>query len=95
MGMFRGDDILQTLTCQIFLPTMLADELLQRSHRHVRRQGNRLDALALKVRKLASHINREMRTRVLACKAVVEAFQKRASIGRSPRICSASMPGPP
>ena len=55
---------------------MLADELLQRPYRHFRRQGNRLDTLAVKVRKLASHINRQMRTRVLACKAVVEAFQK-------------------
>ena len=76
MGMFRGDDILQAVTCQVFLPTMLADELLQRSHRHFRRQGNRLDTLSVKVRKLASHINRQMRPRVLAGKAIVEPLQK-------------------
>ena len=76
MGMLFGNDILQAVTCQIFLPTMLAEKLLQRSHRHLRCQGNRLDTLAIKVRKLAPHINRQMRTRILACKAIVEAFQK-------------------
>ena len=76
MGMFRGNDLLQAVASQIFLPTMLAEKLLQRSHRHVGRQGDWLDALAGQIRELAVDIDREMCPRVFACKAVVEAFQK-------------------
>ena len=76
IGMFLGDNLLQAVACQIFLPTMLAEELLQRPHRHVACQRDRLDALARKVRKLALHIDRQMSPRILACKTVVKAFQK-------------------
>ena len=55
---------------------MLAEKLLERSHGHVGRQGDWLDALAGQVGELAVDIDREVRPRVFACEAVVEAFEK-------------------
>ena len=87
MGMLLGDDLLQAVAGQIFLPTMLAEELLQRSHGHVGRQGDRLDALAGQVRKLTVHIDRQMRPRVLAVqssrRSVSENGQASAAIRES------------
>ena len=55
---------------------MLTEKLLERSHGHVGRQGDWLDAFAGQVRELTVDVDREMCPRVFASKAVVEAFQK-------------------
>ena len=75
-GMFLGNDLLQAVASQIFLSTMLAEKLLERPHRNTGRQGDARHALAGQVRELAVDIDRKMRPRVFASKAVVETFQK-------------------
>ena len=74
--MFLGDDLLQAAAGQIFLPTMLAEELLKGSHGHAGRQGDRLDALSRQIGKLPVDVDGQMRPCVLASKTVVKAFQK-------------------
>ena len=87
MGMFRSNDLLQSVACQIFMPTMLAEKLLERSHGHVGRQGDRLDALAGQVRELAIDVDRECARVSLRAKQSSKRFRYWASIGRNPRIC--------
>ena len=54
--MFIDDQLLQSVADPFFIPNEQGQELLQRSNRNTRRQGDRLDALAFQVSHQAGEV---------------------------------------
>src|SRR6478736_1618480 len=75
-GVLGGDDLLQPLPQRVFVPNMLSDKLLQRSHLDLGPQRDWLNTLALQVRQLSFNINRQVLARVTPREAVIKPGQE-------------------
>jgi len=74
--MIADHDLLHAIAHTLVVPAVLADELLQRPHRHARLQRDRLHALARQIGKLPLDVFWKMRPRITAAKAIIELGQK-------------------
>src|SRR6185437_16016722 len=75
VGMLQRHDFSDAAAHLIFVPRQMGQKLLQRPHGSAGRQRHRFDALPRQFRKLAAHVNGEMRSRITPREAVIKAFQ--------------------
>jgi hypothetical protein len=60
----------------VFVPRIAGQKLLQRPRLHVRRQGDRFDALARQLAQLPANVGLQLRARFRATKTIGELTQK-------------------
>src|SRR5262245_39679085 len=74
--MITGDDLLKAIAGACLIPDIAVEILLERARRNVVEERDRLDALALQIAELPTHVMLEMLPRLGSAEAGVELAEK-------------------